>query len=149
MLDNTPNQSTKFRTKNWVEIKDNAGGTYNTNSQIKFKNSAIKSSLCDYSDSYILVSETITVTRHGDNDNAKWADETNKELIFKTCAPFTDCISDINNTQIDYANDIDIAMPMYNLIEYSRNYLKTSKSLWQYYRDEPNDTIENFESFQI
>ena len=71
MLDNTPNQPTKFRTKNWVEINDDARGTYNINSQIKFKTSMLKSSLCDYSDAYVLVSGTITITREGNNDAAK------------------------------------------------------------------------------
>ena len=61
LLDSTPNQPTKFRTKNWVEINDNSCGTYNTNSQVKLKISMLKSSLCDYGDSYILVSGTITV----------------------------------------------------------------------------------------
>ena len=71
-----------------------------------------------------------------------------KKLIFKTCAPFTSSITEINDTQVDYAEDIDIVMPMYNLIEYSNGYSKTSGSLWQYYRDEPalggNDNIIDF-----
>ena len=74
MLDNTPNQPTKFRTKNWVEANDDLRATYNTNSQIKFKTSMLKSSLCDYNDVYILVSRTITVTENGDNDAKKQAE---------------------------------------------------------------------------
>ena len=66
---------------------------YNTNSHIKFKTSMLKSSLCDYSDAYILVSGTITITGAGANDAAKWAEAWNKEVIFKHCAPFNDCIS--------------------------------------------------------
>ena len=133
LSDNTPNQPTKFRTKNWVEINDDARGTYNTNSQIKFKNSMLKSRLCDYSYAYILVSGTITVApEEGDNPKSD-----NKEVVFKNCAPFTDCIGEINNTQRDNAKDVDADMPMYNLIEYSNNYLKLSGSLWQYYREEP------------
>ena len=94
LLDNTPNQPTKFRKKNWVEISDDARGTYNTNSQIKFKTtSMLKSSLCDYSDAYILVSGTITITEAGADDAAKRLDERNKGAIFKNFAPFTDCIS--------------------------------------------------------
>ena len=58
----------------------------------------------------------------------------NIEVVFKNCAPFTNCMSEINNTQIDNAKDIDVVMPMYNLIEYSDSYSKTSGSLWQYYR---------------
>ena len=72
----------------------------------------------------------------------------NKGVIFKNCAPFTKCISRINNTDIDNAQDIDIVMPMYNLIEYSDNYSKTSRSLWQYYKDDPNDNIVQSESFR-
>ena len=105
-----------------------------------------KSSLCDYSDAYILVKRTITVnnTAAADAD----ANNTNKKVIFKNCAPFTNCISKINNTQIDNAEYIDIVMPMYNLIEYSDNYSKTSGSLWQYCKDIPavnnNGDIVNF-----
>ena len=71
-------------------------------------------------------------------------------MVFKNCAPFINCISEINNTQIDNAKDIDIVMPMYNLIEYSDNYAKTTRSLWQYFRDEPvdDDDIEDSKSFK-
>ena len=68
MLENTPNQPSNFRTKEWVETNDDAHGTYNTNSQIRFKISMLKSSLCDYSDAYIFVSGTIRITGEGDND---------------------------------------------------------------------------------
>ena len=70
-------------------------------------------------------------------------------MVFKNCAPFTNCISEVNNTQVDNAKDIDIVMPMYNLIEYSDNYAKTSGSLWQFYRDEPNNNLANSESFKF
>ena len=82
----------------------------------------LKLSLCDYSDAYILLSGTITITDAGADDAAKRADQREKEIIFKNCTPFTDCISEINNTQIDNAKDLDVVMPMYNLIEYSDNY---------------------------
>ena len=95
----------------------------------------IRSSLCDYSDAYMLVKETITVPNTAAASAA--VNNTNKKVIFKNCAPFTSCITKITNTQVDYADDIDIVMPMYNHIEYSDVYLKTSGSLWQYYRDEP------------
>ena len=108
----------------------------------------LRSSLCDYSDAYILVSEIITITEAGDDDAARRLDERNKVLIFKNCAPFTDCINGINNTQIDNAKYIDVVMPMYNLVEYSNNYSKTSGSLWQHYRDNPNDSIKQSESFK-
>ena len=76
----------------------------------------LKSSLCDYADACILVKGTITVTGAGDDAAARQADERNKGVIFKNCAPFTKCISKINDTEIDNAQDIDIVMPMYNLI---------------------------------
>ena len=102
-----------------------------------------------YNDAYILVSGTITITGAGADDAAKRLDERNEEVIFKNCAPFTDCISEINITQIDNAKHLDVVMPMYNLIEYIDNYSKTSRSLWQYYRDDPNDNIVESESFNF
>ena len=147
--DNKTNQPSKFRTKNLIEINDESRGTYNVKSQIKFKTTMLKSSLCDYSDAYILVKGTITITEAGADAAARQADERDKGVRFKNCAPFANCISEINNTQVDNAKDIDIVMPMYNLIEYSNNYAKTSGSLWQYYRDEPNDNLANSESFKF
>ena len=144
--DDTSNQPSKFRTRNWVEINDESRGAYNVNSQIKFKTTMLKSSLCDYRDAYILVKGTISVNNTAADGAA--ANYTNKKVIFKNCAPFTNCISEINNTQIDNAKDIDIVMPMYNLIEYSVNYAKTTGSLWQYCKDIParnaNDEIVIF-----
>ena len=135
LLDNAPNCPSKFRTKNWVEINDDSRGTYNANKQIKFKTTMLKSSLCDYSDAYILVKGTITV----DDTSAAGAaaNNTNKKVILKNCAPFTNCISKVNNTQIDNAKDIHIVISMYNLIEYSDSYSKTSGNLWQYCKDIP------------
>ena len=109
----------------------------------------LRSYLCDYADSYILVKGTITIKGAGENDAARQADERDKGITFKNCAPFTKCISSINITDIDNAQDIDIVMPMYNLIEYSDNYSKTSGCLWQYYEDDPNDNLENSESFKF
>ena len=94
----------------------------------------LKSSLCDYSDAYILVKGAITVNNTG---TLAAPSNRNKKVIFKNCASFTNCISKINNTQIDNAKDIDIAVPMHNLIEYSDNYSKTSENLWQYCKDIP------------
>ena len=122
LIDDTSNQPSKFRTSNWVEINEESRGAYNINSQIKFKTTMLKSSLCDYSDAYIIVKGTISVTNTAAAGAA--ANNINKKVIFKNCAPFTNCISEINNTQIDNAKDIDIVMPMYNLIEYSDNYAK-------------------------
>ena len=106
----------------------------------------LKFSLCDYSDAYIHVRGTITVNNTAAVDAN--ANNTHKKVIFKNCPPFTKCISDINNTNIDDAQDINIIMPIYNLIEYSDNYSKTSGSLWQYYKDIPavgnDNAIANF-----
>ena len=94
-----------------------------------------RSNLCDYIDSYILVKGTITVPNTEAAGIA--VNNTIKKIIFKNCAPFTDCITEINNTQVDDAQNIDVVMPMYNLIKNSDAYSKTSGGLWQYYRDEP------------
>ena len=140
MIDDASNQPSKFRTKNWVEINDESRGTHNVN---KFKTTMLKSSLCDYSDAYIIVKGTITVN----NTATAGADanNTNKKVIFKNCAPFTNCVSEMNNTQVDNAKDIDIVMPT---VEYSDNYAKTSGSLWQYCKDIPpvnnNNAIVDF-----
>ena len=124
--DDASNQPSKFRTRNLVEINDESRGAYNVNSQITFKTTILKSSLCDYSDAYILVKETISVTNTA--AQGATANNTNKKVIFKNCIAFTNCISEINNTQTDNAKDIDIVMSMYNLIEYSDNYAKTTGS---------------------
>ena len=131
LLENISNQPSKFRTKNWVEVNDESHGTYNVDNQIKFKTSILRSSLCDYSDAYILVSAAITVPRTAAAANNR------RNIIMKNRAPFTNCISEINNTQIHNSKHIDIVMPMYNLIEYSHSYSKTSGSLWHHCRDEP------------
>ena len=94
MLENTRNQPTKFRTKSWVGINDDSRETYNTNSHIKFKTSMLGTSSCDYSDAYILVSGTITITGGGDNDAARQLDKRNIGIIFKSCVSFADCISE-------------------------------------------------------
>ena len=96
-IDDASNQHSKFKTKNWNEINEESRGTYNVNSQIKFKTTMLKSSFCDYSDAYILIKENITVnnTAAADTD----ANNTNKKVIFKSCAPLTNCISEVNNTK--------------------------------------------------
>ena len=128
LLDNASNQPSRFRTRNWVEVNDDSRGTF-TNADIEFKTTKLKISLCDYADAYIFVKGTITVTGAGAIAAARLVDEREKGVIFKNCTPFTKCISKINGTDIDNARDIDIVMPMYNLIEYSNNYSKSSGSL--------------------
>ena len=147
-LNDESNQSSKFKTRNWVEINDESRGIYTSN-YIKFKTTMLRSNLCDYADAYILVKGTITIIGAGDDDDdAKQLHERNK-VIFKNCAPFTKCISRTNNKDIDNAQYIDIVMPVYNLIEYSDNYSKTSGSLWQYYKDDPNNNIADSESIKF
>ena len=109
LLGNTPNQPTKFRVKNWVEINDDARGTYITNSQIKFKTTMLRSILHDYCDAYILGIGTIAVA-----SKERAASPTNREekVISKNCAPFTDCKFEIYNTRVDNAKDIDEVMPV-------------------------------------
>ena len=141
LIDDTSNRPYKFRTRNWVKINDESRGAYNVNSQIKIKTTMLKSSLCDYSDAYILVKGTISVN----NTVAADADANNddKKVIFNNCAPFTNCISEINDTQINNAKDIDIVMPMHNSTEYSNNYAKKTGSLWQYCKDIPSRNDNN------
>ena len=102
----------------------------------------LQSDLCDYGDAYIVVKGTITVA--DPNNNAYY-----RKLVYKNNTPCISCISKINNTLIDNAEDLDIVMPMYNLIEYSKNYSKTSGSLWNYYRDEPNSGTEGNINYSI
>ena len=140
-LDKIASQPSKFRTRNCVEINDDWRGTCNTNNQIKFKTTMLKSSLCDYSDVYLLVKGTMTLVWQGAYVAAIQIDNNVKQVIFKSCAPFTDCITEINNTQIDNAKDLDVVMPMHNLIEYSDNYLWTTGNFWQYHKNEPKNSI--------
>ena len=102
----------------------------------------LRSDLCDFSDAYIVVKGTITVTNP---NNAK----RNKALTFKNNAPFITCILKTNEVRIDNAEDLDVVMPMYNLLEYSKNYTKTTGSLWNNYRDQPSNLLStNSESFK-
>ena len=93
----------------------------------------LRSDLCDYSDAYVWVKGKITITNPNGNANF------NKELTLKNNAPFISCISKINGELVENAEDLDIVMPMYNLLEYNKNYEKTSGSLFNYYRDEPSE----------
>ena len=132
----------RFVTKKWIDVYDQSEKNYNTNKEIRIKTPMLRSDLCDFSDACIVVKGDITL--EGDND----ANKHNKNFAFKNNAPFTNCISKINGVKIDNAEDSDVVMPMYNLLEYSKNYKKTTGSLWNYYRDEPSDSLNyNFESF--
>ena len=129
LLNGTGNENSKFAKKKWYVINSESKGVYSHENEIKFLTSSLESSLCDSSDAYILVTGNITVA--GGNTNTK--------VGFKNCAPFNECRIEINETFVDKTELINIAMPMYNLIEYSDNYSDTSGSLWQFKRDEIED----------
>ena len=124
MLNGSDNENSKFATKKWYVIDSKSKGNCSPENRIKLSTSSLESSLCDCSDAYVLVTGNITVT--GGNANTK--------VAFKNCAPFRKCRTEINETFVDNAEHINIAMPMYNLIEYSNNY--SEFSLWQFKRDE-------------
>ena len=134
--DNESEQLSKFVTREFVEI-NSLLNTYNENKSIRFKAPMLRSNLCDYSDVYILVKGTITVTGNHPRDRQ------NRPLILKNNAPFISCITRINGKLIEDADDLDIVMPMYNLLEYSKNYRKTIGSLYNYYRDELSNDNDN------
>ena len=134
-LNEESNKPSKLRTRNWVGINGDRRGAYSPNKKIRFKTIMLRTSLCDYSDVYILVKGKISVSNTATEGAA--VNDTNKKVIFENCAPYTNCISKMNNTQIDNAEYIDIVMPMYNLVEYSDNYSKISGSLWQYCKKIP------------
>ena len=133
----------RFVTKKWIEVYDQSEKNYAPNKEIRIKTSMLRSDLCNFSDAYIVVEGDITL--EGDND----ANKRNINLIFKNNAPFINCISKIDGVKIDNAEDLDVVMPMYNLLKYSKNYRKATGSLWNYYRDElRNPLFSNSESFQ-
>ena len=112
-----------------MEVHDQSGSAedrYKTSKQIRFKTSMLRSDLCDFSDAYIVVKGTITLPK---TNGGRIIDLRNRFLAFKNNAPFTNCISKINNVLIDNAEDLDVVMPMYNLLEYSKNYRKATGSL--------------------
>ena len=107
----------KFVTRKWIEVKGLLGGQYSVDKNIRFKTPLLRSDLCGYSDTYIIVKVAIDFGIFGNND------VTEKGVIFKNNASFRSCISKINNTLFIYnTEDLDIVMPMYNLLEYSNNY---------------------------
>ena len=141
--DNEIKQLSKFVTREYVEV-NSLSNTYNENKSIRFKKPMLRSSLCDYYNAYILVKGTITVTAPGVNNNAdNTRDKRNRPLILKNNAPFVSCITRINGELIEDADDLDIVMSMYNLLEYSKNYRKTIGSLYNYYRDELSDDADD------
>ena len=143
----------KFVTREYVRV-NSLSNTYNENKSIRFKTSMLRSDLCDYGDAYILVNGTITDTATGDNNNVNnIRDKRDRPFILKNNAPFVSCITKNNGELIEDAEDLDILMPMYNLLEYSKNYRKTIGSFYNYYRDElggnanNNDNTVNSDTF--
>ena len=138
----------KCVTKKWTEAYDQSEGNYNVNKEIRIKTSMLRSDLFDFIDAYIVGKGNITVAKkiftandfEVPSNTADNATATNnafgeKKLVFKNNAPFINCISKINGTKTDNAEDLDVVMPMYNLLEYSKNYRKITGSLLNYYRD--------------
>ena len=132
----------KFVTREYVRV-NSLFNTYNENKSIRFKTPMLRSDLCDYADAYVLVNGTITVTAAAGANNIR--DKKNRKLILKNNAPFVSFITRINGELTEDADDLDIVMPMYNLLEYSKNYRKTIGSLYNYYRNKlTNDNNNNF-----
>ena len=152
-VDNESEKLSKFVTREYIRV-NSLSNTYNKNKSISFKTPMLRSDLCDYSDAYILVKGTITVTGPGVNNDANnIRDKRNRPLILKNNAPFVSCITRINGELIEDADDLDLVMPMYNLLEYSKNYRKNIGSLNDYYRDElggnnNNDNTINTDTFR-
>ena len=111
-----------YVTEKWIEVYDQSEKNYNPNKEIRIKTPMLRSDLCDFSDAYIVVKGDITV--EGNNN----ANKRNKNLVFKNNAPFINCITKINGTKIDNAEDLDVVMPLYNLLEYSKNYKKQQEA---------------------
>ena len=130
----------KFVTRLYGKV-NSLSNAYNENKSIRFKIPMLRSDLCDYSDAYILVNGTITVTANAGANNIR--NKKNKPLILKNNAPFVSCITKINHEFIEDADDLDIVVSMYSLLEYSKNYRKTIESLCNYYRDELSDDADN------
>ena len=149
LLNDSENESSKFATRKWYIINDQNNGQYGrgNDATIKYDTKVIKPNLCDYSDGYILMIGGIKI-----------ADvDTNTNVVFKNCASFTRCVTHINDEHIEIAENLDIIMPMYNLIEYSDNYADFSGSLYQFKRNEPlvndagntlNVALDNSTSFK-
>ena len=132
LLNGTDNENSKLSTKKWYVIDSESKGFYSHEDEIKFLTSSLESSLFDYSDAYILVTGNITVA---DGD-------ANTKTAFKNCAPFKECRTEINEIFVDKTEHINIAIPMYNLIEYSDNYSDTSSRLSQFQRDEIEGDVD-------
>ena len=147
----TSEKLSKFVTREYVRVHS-LSNTYNENKSTRFKTPMLRSNLCDYSDAFILVKGTIKVTAPDANNNANnIRDKRNRPLILKNNSSFVSCITRINGELIEDADDLDIVIPMLNLLEYSKNYRKTIGSLYNYYRDELSDDADdnNFDNIKV
>ena len=139
LLDTTSDNEPRFITKKLVEVHDQSGSAkyrHKPSKQIRLKASMLRSDLCDFSDAYIVVKGTVTLTK---TNGTGIIDKRNRFLAFKNNAPFTNCTSKINNVLIDNAEGLGVVTPMYNLLESIKNYKKPTGSLWNYCRDKPNN----------
>ena len=143
LLNGSDNENSKFATKKWYVIDSESKGNYSH--QINVLTSSLESSLCDYSDAYILVTGNITVTRTiavpdgspaGTEPQRKQVLTEATQVVFKNCAPFKKCSTEIDGTLVVETHFINITMPMHNLIKYSGNYSDTSGGLRDFKRDE-------------
>ena len=142
LLDKIDTDSKHFTTKKWYVINDENNTNYgvekntraNNPDTIKYYTRVLKPNLCDYPEAYILVAGTIRAANNVNN---------NTRLALKNCAPFTKCNLEINDEHVDTAENLDIVMPMYNLMEYSDNYQDSSATHYLYKRDEPQDDLAN------
>ena len=128
----------KFTTAKWIEIFYQSNGTYNKNKDIRFKTNQLRNDLCDFNDAYIVVTGKITATNPGNDDNVY-----NRNVSFKNSAPFFNCTLRINSPLVEDAQDLDIVIPMYNVLYYSKNFKKTTGSFWNYYPDMPKSGHDN------
>ena len=124
LLNGCDNENSKFATKKWYVIDSESKGNYSHENRIKFLTNSLESNLCDYFDAYILVTGNITVTRAiaaaaaGGDPQRKQPLDAATQVVFKNCAPFKNCRTEINDIFVDYAYFINITMAMYNLIEF-------------------------------
>ena len=144
LLNDSENKSSEFATRKWYIINDRKSGQYGIGNDnglnIKFETKVIKPNICDYSDAYILLTGDIKVTDITADTN----------VALKNCAPFARCVTHINDEHFETAENLDIIMPMYNLIEYSDNYTDSSGSLYQFKRDEsPRNNAGNLNNVAL
>ena len=157
LLDSESENLSNFVTRQYTKV-NSLSNAYKENKSIRFKTPMLRSDLCDYSDAYILVKGIIIVVNGVVNGVENEILRRNRPLILKNNAPFVSCMTKINNEFIEDADDLDIVMPMYNLLEYSKNYRKTIGSLYNYYRVElsddnnpnnfPNTNVVNSNAFE-